>query len=179
MARAWPGAILDDMDCKSTSPDRYRIRTGRAEDLDSLRAKLDEAIRPALVEPGCRPLSGHDSACIVASVEAAFAQALRDRRQNVLVGELHGLACGFSIVDHSDPVPDLRWIVVLPEHVGGGLAQALMDAAVRLCPPNAPLSVVVSAGNRRAIHFFRRNHFVEKSAGSRLRSIVRMRRQPV
>ena len=178
MARAWPGAILDDMDCKSTSPDRYRIRTGRAEDLDALRAKLDEAIRPALVEPGCRPLSGHDSACIVASVEAAFAQALRDRHQKVLIGDLDGRACGFAIVDHANPVPDLRWIVVLPEHVGGGLAQALMDAAVRLCPANASLSVVVSAGNRRAIRFFRRNHFVEKAAGSRIGRILRMSRQP-
>ena len=171
-----PDAILDPMGSKQTLPDGYGVRPGRADDLRHLRPDLGMAILPAFDEPGRDELSVDDHACIVGSVEAAFGQALHDRHQSVLVGEYLGCACGFAIVDRSRTDPELRWIVVLPGHLGVGLAQALLAATVALCPAGAALSLIVGAGNRRAIRFFRRNRFVARHAGEGIRRILRMRR---
>ncbi|MCB1918074.1 MAG: GNAT family N-acetyltransferase [Rhodocyclaceae bacterium] len=179
MASRRPDVILGSMSIEATSVDTYRVRPGRAEDLRQIQPEMAEAIQAALVEPGKVRLTPDERACVVASVEAAFSQALRDVRQSVLVGEGGGRVCGFAIVDRSERVPDLRWIVVLPSRLGGGLAQALLDEAVGLCPDDAPLSLVVAAGNQRAIRFFRRNRFVEGPSGAGVCHILRMRRMPV
>jgi len=142
-----------------------------------MREEIAAAIHPAVVVPGFDEIAHAETEQIVASVDAAFRQALSDRRQKVLVGERLGRPCGFLLLDLSEPTPEIRWIVVLPGHMGTGLAQALMEAALACCPPGGEVALVVTVYNERAISFFRSYGFVEAAGGASAGRVLRMRRR--
>ncbi len=155
----------------------YLVRAGRDGDFGIMREEIAAAIHPAVVVPGFDEIAHAETEQIVASVDAGFRQALADRRQLVLVGEQVGRPCGFLILDRSERMPEIRWIVVLPGHMGTGLAPALMEAALAACPPAGEVALVVTVYNERAIRFFRRYGFAEVAGGASAGRVLRMRRK--
>lgn len=156
----------------------YSVRQGRVEDFEAMREEIAAAIHPALVVPGFDEAYHAETEQIVASVEAAFTQGLSRVGERVLVGTFGEAPAGFLILDCSQGWPEIRWIVVLPEHIGRGLAQALMEAVLGSYGAEGELRLIVTHYNERAIRFFRRYGFVEGPAGASARRVLRMRRAP-
>lgn len=154
----------------------YSVRKGRPEDFEEMRDAIAAAIHPALVIPGYDEAFHAETEQIVASVEAAFRQALTRLRQHVLVGECAGRPAGFVIVDSSDGNPEIRWIVVMPEHLGGGLARRLMDELIAQCGDQGDVTLIVTLYNQRAIRFFRSYGFEDAPGGVSGKRVLRMRR---
>lgn len=152
------------------------VRDGRSEDFGAMREEIAAALHPAVVVPGYDEIAHAETEQIVASVEAAFRQAAADPRQMVLVGEVDRQASGFLILDCSEHVPEVRWIVMLPGHVGTGLAHRLMAEALERVGGEHPVGLVVTVYNERAIRFFRRFGFVRTEGGASAGRVLRMRR---
>lgn len=81
------------------------------------------------------------------------------------VAEVDGQIVGFAVAgpsrEENPPAPlELYMIYLVAAHQGIGAGQALIDAALG----DNPASVWVSAGNPRAIAFYRRNGFVPDGA---------------
>ncbi len=74
---------------------------------------------------------------------------------HVVVAEEDGVPVGFVTVDPKTKYLDQ--IVVAPEHWGGGVARALLDAAKRLSPSG--LELLVNKDNARAIRFYEKHGF--------------------
>ena len=156
----------------------YSIRDARSEDFDIMREEIAAAVHPALVVPGFDEAFHAETEQIVGSVEASFRQGVSSLRQKVLVGTLAERPCGFLILDCCGVRPEIRWIVVLPEHLGRGLAQGLMNAVLDRFGRGGEVGLIVTLYNERAIRFFRRYGFVEVPGGASASRVLRMRRQP-
>ncbi len=78
----------------------------------------------------------------------------------MLVAETGESLAGFIVV-HRDakPFPEMRWLIVLPEFHGTGLAQRLLQAALRRVGNDTPVMLGVVHFNRRAIAFYEKCGF--------------------
>ncbi|MCB1889606.1 MAG: GNAT family N-acetyltransferase [Rhodocyclaceae bacterium] len=144
-----------------------------------MRERIAAALHPAVVVPGFDEIAHAETEQIVASVESAFRQAVSDPRQIVLVAEEDARACGFLIIDGCDGLAELRWIVMLPGHLGTGSAHRLMEAGLAEAGRGRPVSLVVTIYNERAIRFFRQFGFETVAGGASAGRVLRMRRPPV
>ena len=141
-----------------------------------MRERIAAALHPAVVVPGYDEIAHAETEQIVATVEASFRQALSDPRQFVLVAEIDRQANGFLIVDGTEPAAELRWIVMLPGHLGTGLAPRLMQAALDRAGAGRAIDLVVTVYNERAIRFFLGFGFVPVPGGASAQRVLRMRR---
>lgn len=155
----------------------YKIRDGRLDDFARMRGAIVAAITPALVTPDIVLGDAAASGPIVESVEAAFRHGVIGRAQQVLVGERQGEPCGFAVLDLTQQAVEMRWIVVLADHRGRGLAPALMAAILTRHGASRVLRLVVTRYNTRAIRFFERFGFVEEGGGASAARVIRMRRE--
>ncbi len=156
-----------------------RIRKGCQADLDAMREQIAAALHPAVVVPGYDEIAHAETEQIVASVESAFRQAVSDPRQVVLVAEQDGRACGFLILDGADALAELRWIVMLPGHLGTGEARRLLEAGLSRLGQGRSVGLVVTVYNERAIRFFRQFGFRSVAGGASAGRVLRMRRAAV
>lgn len=155
----------------------YSIRAARRGDLAQMRDGLGAAIQPAVAGRDGLAADSGITRPIVASVESAFRHGIGDPRQTVLVGLAGGRPGGFVILDRSGARAEIRWIVMLPEYVGSGLAQLMMDFVLREMDEAGGFGAIVSSANGRALGFFRRNGF-EAGDGERAGRVVRLLRRP-
>ena len=156
----------------------YLVREGAPGDFDSMREAIAAAIHPALVVPGFDAAFHAETENIVASVEAAFRQAVLGLRQHVFVGTRREDRCGFLILDCRDGRPQIHWIVVLPDHLGTGLAQLMMAQAIRSLGLGGEIGLVVTQYNHRALRFFKSQGFVPAPGGASASRVMRMVRAP-
>lgn len=155
----------------------YKVRQARDGDFECMREEIATAIHPAVVVPGYDELAHEETELIVTSVEAAFRMGVEGGAWVSLVGTAEGRPAGFVIVERARALPEIRWIVALPGHIGCGLARALMREALARFAADGAMGLVVTLYNQRAIRFFRSFGFREAPpGGTSAARVLRMRR---
>lgn len=94
-------------------------------------------------------ISGPSCAAAAGNADQCFAAAF--------VGEA---LAGYVIATcHAPDDLELDWLMVHPDHHGGGVAASLMEAGIAWLGPDKPLWLNVIAYNERAIRFYRKFGF--------------------
>ena len=93
------------------------------------------------------------------SAESVTAAA-RNAHQHLVAAMSGGALAGFAIATvHSENSRELDWLMVDPQHHGGGVASPLMRAGMAWLGENRPMWLNVVRHNERAIRFYRKHGF--------------------
>ena len=84
-------------------------------------------------------------------------------RETVFVAELEGSPAGYVALTRADDAVRIDQLFVSPEHEAEGIGRQLLEWAegYAISERAAKLQVVVEAGNRRALEFYRGRGFTE------------------
>ena len=93
------------------------------------------------------------------SAESVTAAA-RNAHQHLVTAMSDAALAGFVIATvHSEDSRELDWLMVDPQHHGGGIAPPLMRAAMAWLGEDRPMWLNVVKHNERAIRFYRQHGF--------------------
>ena len=148
---------------------RVYIREGNETDLEDL--VLIGRLTFALACPLTTPKADLENYITAEFNSEKFKQCISDPKVTLYVAEISGKAVGYCLLCCSNPplekvsdrAVELKRLYVLPEFHGVGVAQKLMQAALKFASANdyAQVWLSVSSQNIRAISFYKKSEFVK------------------
>jgi ribosomal protein S18 acetylase RimI-like enzyme len=136
------------------------IRVGYFKDFGNINKLAGAAIIPAFDFPLLSKKQRAETTDMVSRTQSACVEALEATDKTILVGEVHGALAGFVIINHaSNPMPEIRWMIVFPEFQGSGIATSLMESALGCIGEKKDVMLGVVHFNKRAIYFYRKFGF--------------------